>query len=80
MKIDIPVKNDRANILIYDKKKNKIMFKVILIEINITNLELLTQIENEQFKNYDFLVNEFFIIYKYKVLYFIIYCYISNQY
>ena len=46
-----------------DKKKNEIT----LIEIGITNLDILTQVENEKTKKYDLIKNELALSYKYKV-------------
>ncbi len=37
------IKNNKPEIFVYDKKRNKITLKIILIEIGISNLELLTQ-------------------------------------
>ena len=46
-----------------NKKKNEIT----LIEIGITNLDILTQVENEKTKKYDLIANELALSYKCKV-------------
>ena len=48
---------------VYDKKKKQIT----LIEVGITNLDLLTQVENEKSRKYDLIANELALIYKCKV-------------
>ncbi|KAM0679261.1 hypothetical protein BDAP_000128 [Binucleata daphniae] len=45
------------------RKKNEIT----LIEVGITNLDLLTQVENEKMRKYDLIANELSMIYKCKV-------------
>ena len=49
--------------IVLDKKKNEIT----LIEIGITNLDLLIQVENEKMRKYDLIANELAISRKCKV-------------
>ena len=63
IKTDIKIQHDRPDIFVMDKKKNEIT----LIEIGITNLDILTQVENEKTKKYDLIKNELALSYKYKV-------------
>ena len=60
IKTDIKIQCDRPDIFIYDKKRKE----VILIEIGITNQDLLTQVENEKMRKYDLLANELALTYK----------------
>ena len=46
-----------------NKKKNEIT----LIEIGITNLDILTQVENQKTRKYDLIANELALSYKCKV-------------
>ena len=50
-------------LVVYDKKRKEIT----LIEIGITNLDLLTQVENEKSRKYDLIANELALTYKCKV-------------
>ena len=63
IKTDIKIQHDRPDIFVLDKKKNEIT----LIEIGITNLDLLTQVENEKMRKYDLIANELAISRKCKV-------------
>ena len=42
--VEIKIKHNRPDLFVYDKKKKEIT----LIEVGITNLDLLTQMENEK--------------------------------
>lgn len=59
---DIKIQNNRPDIFIYDKKRKEI----ILIEIGITNQDLLQTVENEKMRKYDLLANELGLMYKCK--------------
>ena len=63
IKTDIKIQHDRPDIFVMDKKKNEIT----LIEIGITNLDILTQVENEKTKKYNLITNELALSYKCKV-------------
>ena len=63
IKTDILIQHNRPDIFIHDKKRKEIT----LIEIGITNLGLLTQVENEKLRKYDILANEISLEYKCKV-------------
>ena len=55
--------NNRPDLFVYDKKRKEIT----LIEVGITNLDLLTQVENEKTRKYDLIANELALSYKCKV-------------
>ena len=57
---DIKIQNNKPDIFIHDKKRKEI----ILIEIGITNQDLLQVVENEKKRKYDLLANELGLIYK----------------
>ncbi|KAF9761019.1 hypothetical protein NGRA_2897 [Nosema granulosis] len=57
---DVKVSHNKPDILIVDKKRKKI----IIIEVGITNLDLLSVVENEKLRKYDFLANELGLIHK----------------
>ncbi|KAL4713384.1 hypothetical protein ACJJTC_016852 [Scirpophaga incertulas] len=63
IKTDIKIQHNRPNLFVYDKKRKQIT----LIEVGITNLDLLTQIENGKSRKYDLIANELSLIYKCKV-------------
>ena len=63
IKTDILIQHNRPDIFVHDKKRKEIT----LIEIGITNLNLLTQVENEKLRKYDILANEISAEYKCKV-------------
>ena len=63
IKTEVKIQNDRPDIFIYNKKKKEIM----IIEIGITNQDLLNTVENEKMRKYDLLANELSLIYKCKV-------------
>jgi hypothetical protein len=63
IKTSIKVQHDRPDLFVYDKKKKEIT----LIEVGITNLDLLTQVENEKSRKYDLLANEIALERKCKV-------------
>ena len=63
IKTDIKIKHDRPDIFIHDKIRNRIA----LIEVGITNLDLLTQVENEKTRKYDLVANEISLMYNCKV-------------
>ena len=55
--------NNRPDLFVYDKKRKEIT----LIEVGITNLDLLTKVENEKTRKYDLIANELALSYKCKV-------------
>ncbi|TBU12041.1 hypothetical protein CWI38_0925p0010 [Hamiltosporidium tvaerminnensis] len=57
---DVKIRNNRPDIFILDKKKNKIT----LIEVGITSQDSLQIVETEKIGNYDLLANELGLIYK----------------
>ena len=63
IKTDIKIQHDRPDIFVMDKKKKEIT----LIEIGITNLDLLTRVENEKTRKYDLVANELVLSYKCRV-------------
>lgn len=63
IKTDVIIQNNRPDLFVYDKKKKEIT----LIEVGITNLDLLTQVENEKARKYDLIAKELALIYKCKV-------------
>ncbi len=63
IKTDVKIKHDRPDLFIHDKKTNEIT----LIEVGITNLDLLTQVENEKTRKYDLVANELSLMYNCKV-------------
>ena len=63
IKTDIKIQHNRPDLFVYDKKRKEIT----LIEVGITNLDLLTQVENEKTRKYDLIANEVAQIYKCKV-------------
>ncbi|TBU20062.1 hypothetical protein CWI38_0139p0050 [Hamiltosporidium tvaerminnensis] len=60
IKNDVKIRNNRPDIFILDKKKNKIT----LIEVGITFQDLLQIVETEKLRKYDLLANELGLIYK----------------
>ncbi|TBU20730.1 hypothetical protein CWI38_0028p0020 [Hamiltosporidium tvaerminnensis] len=60
IKTDIKIRNNRPDIFILDKKKNKIT----LIEAGITSQDSLQIVETEKLRKYDLLANELGLIYK----------------
>ncbi|TBU11332.1 hypothetical protein CWI38_1262p0010, partial [Hamiltosporidium tvaerminnensis] len=60
IKTDIKIRNNRPDIFILDKKKNKIT----LIEVGITFQDSLQIVETEKLRKYDLLANELGLIYK----------------
>ena len=63
IKTDIKIQHNRPDLFVYDKKRKEIT----LIEVGITNLDLLTQVENEKSRKYDIIANELTLSYKSKV-------------
>ena len=63
IKTDIKIQHNRPDLFIHDKKRQEIT----LIEVGITNLDLLTQVENEKLRKYDLIANEIALTYKCKV-------------
>ena len=63
IKTDIMIQHNRPDLFVYDKKRKEIT----LIEVGITNLDLLTQVENEKTRKYDLIANEIALSYKCKV-------------
>ena len=63
IKTDIKIQHNRPDLFVYDKKRKEIT----LIEVGITNLDLLTQVENEKTRKYDLIANEISLSYKCKV-------------
>ena len=62
VKTDIKVQNNRPDIFVFDKKKKEIT----LIEIGVTNQDLLQTVETEKTRKYDILANELSNMYKCK--------------
>ncbi|TBU10634.1 hypothetical protein CWI38_1636p0010, partial [Hamiltosporidium tvaerminnensis] len=60
VKTDVKIRNNRPDIFILDKKKNKIT----LIEVGITSQDSLQIVETEKLRKYDLLANELGLIYK----------------
>ena len=60
---DIKIQHNRPDLFVYDKKRKEIT----LIEAGITNLYILTQIENKMTKKNNFIANELALSYKCKV-------------
>ncbi|TBU20284.1 hypothetical protein CWI38_0097p0070, partial [Hamiltosporidium tvaerminnensis] len=60
IKTDVKIRNNRPEIFILDKKKNKIT----LIEVGITSQDSLQIVETEKLRKYDLLANELGLIYK----------------
>ncbi|TBU07020.1 hypothetical protein CWI38_2467p0010, partial [Hamiltosporidium tvaerminnensis] len=60
IKTDVKIRNNRPDIFILDKKKNKIT----LIEVGITSQDSLQIVETEKLKKYDLLANELGLIYR----------------
>ncbi|TBU12442.1 hypothetical protein CWI38_0755p0040, partial [Hamiltosporidium tvaerminnensis] len=60
IKTDVKIRNNRPDIFILDKKKNKIT----LIEVGITSQDSLQIVETEKFRKYDLLANELGLIYR----------------
>ena len=56
-------KYNRPDLFVHDKKRKEIT----LIEVCITNLDLLTQVENEKSRKYDLIANELSLTFKCKV-------------
>ena len=63
IKTDILIKHNRPDLLVFDKKRKEIT----IIEVGITNLDLLTQVENEKLRKYDLVANELALLNKCKV-------------
>ncbi|TBU10272.1 hypothetical protein CWI38_1885p0010, partial [Hamiltosporidium tvaerminnensis] len=60
IKIDVKIRNNRPDIFILDKRKNKIT----LIEVRITSQDSLQIVETEKLRKYDLLANELGLIYR----------------
>lgn len=63
IKTDVIIKNNRKDIFVHDMKRKEIT----LIEIFITNLDILTQIQNEKKRKYDLLTKEITLKYICKI-------------
>ena len=63
IKTDVKIQHNRPDLFVYDKKRKEIT----LIEVGITNLDLLTQVENEKTRKYDLIANELTLSYKCRV-------------
>ena len=63
IKTDVKIQHNRPDLFVHDKKRKEIT----LIEVGITNLDLLTQVENEKSRKYDLIANELALSYKCKV-------------
>ena len=55
--------NNRPDLFVYDKKKREIT----LIEVGVTNQDVLQTVESEKKRKYDLLANELALIHKAKV-------------
>ncbi|TBU04765.1 hypothetical protein CWI37_0091p0060 [Hamiltosporidium tvaerminnensis] len=60
IKTDVKIRNNRPDIFILDKKKNKIT----LIEVGITSQDSLQIVKTEKLRKYDPLANELGLIYR----------------
>ncbi|TBU12087.1 reverse transcriptase, partial [Hamiltosporidium tvaerminnensis] len=60
IKTDVKIRNNRPDVFILDKKKNKIT----LIEVGITSQDSLQIVETEKLRKYNLLANELGLIYK----------------
>ncbi|TBU12099.1 hypothetical protein CWI38_0898p0010, partial [Hamiltosporidium tvaerminnensis] len=60
IKTDVKIRNNRPDIFVLDKRRNKIT----LIEVGITSQDSLQIVETEKLRKYDLLVNELGLIYK----------------
>ena len=63
IKTDIKVPNNRPDLFVYDKKNSE----TTLIEVGITNQDLLQTVETEKKRKYDLLASELTLIYRAKV-------------
>ena len=63
IKTDIRVGHDRPDIFVKDKRRNTIT----LIEVGITNQDILHTVETEKLRKYDLLANELSLVHKCKV-------------
>jgi len=54
IKTDINVQHNRPDIVVYDKKRNEMIF----IEVGITNQDILQSVELEKYRKYDILAKE----------------------
>ncbi|EQB61450.1 hypothetical protein NAPIS_ORF00970 [Vairimorpha apis BRL 01] len=59
---DIKINHNKPDIFVLDKKNKEIL----IVEVGITNQDLLTIVENEKLRKYDILANELGLIYKSK--------------
>lgn len=57
---DIKVSHNKPDILVIDKNRKEIL----IVEVGITNQDILTIVENEKLRKYDLLANELGLIYK----------------
>ncbi|TBT97277.1 hypothetical protein CWI37_2375p0010, partial [Hamiltosporidium tvaerminnensis] len=57
---DVKIRNNRPDVFVLDKKKNKIT----LIEVGITSQDSLQLVETEKLRKYDLLANELGLIYR----------------
>ncbi|TBU20279.1 hypothetical protein CWI38_0097p0020 [Hamiltosporidium tvaerminnensis] len=60
IKTDVQIRNNRPDIFVLDKRRNKIT----LIEVGITSQDSLQIVETEKLRKYDLLANELGLIYK----------------
>ncbi|TBT98990.1 hypothetical protein CWI37_1511p0010, partial [Hamiltosporidium tvaerminnensis] len=60
IKTDVKIRNNRPDIFVLDKRRNKIT----LIEVGITSQDSLQIVETEKLRKYDLLANELGLIYK----------------
>ena len=63
IKTDACVSHDLPDIFVKDKRRNTIT----LIEVGITNQDILQTVETEKLRKYDLLANELSMIHKFKV-------------
>ncbi|MGL5717959.1 MAG: hypothetical protein ACRCX2_33460, partial [Paraclostridium sp.] len=64
IRTEIRIEHNRPDLMIKDKRKNIIT----LIEVGITNPDLVSQVENEKKRKYDILANELSLLYKCEVV------------
>ncbi|TBU10160.1 hypothetical protein CWI38_1977p0010, partial [Hamiltosporidium tvaerminnensis] len=64
IKTDVKIRNNRPDIFVLDKRRNKIT----LIEVGITSQDSLQIVETDKLRKYDLLANELGLIYKYGIV------------
>ena len=60
IRTDVRIQSNRPDIFVFDKKKKEI----VLIEVGITNQDILQNVESEKMRKYDLLAKELSLLYK----------------